>query len=87
MLAAIDANAGGQLVAAGKEPDNALLTKCLVNKPMLLKLQVWEVDATDGSGKKRGNWVSAVAPKQAGTSAPAPAPAPAPAFVDSDVPF
>lgn len=83
MLAAIDANAGGHLLAAGKQPDDALLTKSLVNKPMLLKIQIWEIDG------KKGNWVSAVSPKQGSAPASAlpPAPANAPAADFPDVPF
>jgi len=63
MLAAIDTNAGGQLLASGEAPDDHNLTVALVNKPMMLKLQVWEIEKEDGSGKMRGNWVSAVAPR------------------------
>jgi hypothetical protein len=74
MLAAIDANAGGQLIASGEMPSDALLTKCLVNKPMLLKLQIWEMN------DKKGNWVSAVAPRNGASPKPANP-------VDQDVPF
>jgi hypothetical protein len=83
MLAAIDTNAGGKLMAAGKEPDDELLTVALVNRPMVLKLQVWEIETDDGS-KKRGNWVSAVSPRT--TTAPKPAPAPLTSLND-DAPF
>lgn len=64
MLAAIDTNAGGKLMAAGVEPTDESLTVSLVNKPMVLKLQVWEIETDDGS-MKRGNWVSAVSPRNA----------------------
>lgn len=57
MLAAIDANAGGQLMASDDEPSDESLTKALVNKPMILRLAVWEMN------DKKGNWVSAVAPR------------------------
>lgn len=70
MLAAIDTNAGGQLLASGDAPTDESLSRCLVNKPMMLKLQVWEIDTENG--KKSGNWVSAVAPK--GNAKPAAAP-------------
>lgn len=63
MLAAIDANAGGAMLKADQPPSDALLTKSLVNKPMHLKLQVWEVEDANSGEKKRGNWVSAVAPR------------------------
>lgn len=87
MLAAIDANAGGKLMAAGVEPTDQSLTASLVNKPMMLLLQVWELETETGEVKK-GNWVSAVSPRTAG-GVPKPAPV-APKPVDNfsdDVPF
>lgn len=57
MLAAIDYNAKGGLVQSGKKPDDAMLQKALLNKPMVLLLQVWDIDG------KKGNWISAVSPK------------------------
>lgn len=71
MLAAIDANAGGKLLSSGKEPDDEMLTKCLVNKPMVLKLQVWKITEDRNTGEKldepkQGNWVSAVSPRKKG---------------------
>ena len=96
MLAAIDTNAGGKLQAAGVQPDTQALAAALMNRPMVLKLGVWELD----DKSKSGNWVSKVAPRPqagaAGQSAPAPAPKPQPqpkpapaAFddLDDDVPF
>ena len=56
MLVAIDANAGGKLIAANQEPDDALLQQSLLNKPMVIKLGEWEIKEED----KRGNWVMAV---------------------------
>lgn len=93
MLAAIDANAGGKLVASGEMPTNETLTMYLTQKPMLLKLQVWEIG--EGNDRKRGNWVSAVSPRAKGQEVPAPAAQPAaqPVAVPdaaedfSDVPF
>lgn len=61
MLAAIDMNAGGKLLASGEKPTDESLTRCLVNKPMMLRLEVWEMEL-DGAVKS-GNWVSAVAPR------------------------
>lgn len=58
MLASIDANCGGKLVASGREPTDQLLTQCLLNHPMVLKLGVWEMD------DKKGNWVQAVSPRK-----------------------
>jgi hypothetical protein len=82
MLAAIDTNAGGHLMAAGVHPTDQSLTQHLVGKPMLLRLGLWEIN------DKSGNWVQAVSPK-VGAAPPvkeAPA-APAANIVDSDVPF
>lgn len=98
MLAAIDANCGGKLMALGRDFEDADLMIALVGKPMAIKVQVWKM------GEKSGNWISAVAPAKAQapaqTQAPAaphqparqaqrPAPAPAPAIdaLDDDIPF
>ncbi len=88
MLAAIDANAGGKLMAAGVEPTDQSLTASLVNKPMMLLLQVWELEDENTGEKKRGNWVSAVSPRTAGgAQKPAQAPKPAADNFDDDIPF
>ena len=89
MLAAIATNAGGRLFqvmqAGGEEmpSDASLQTVC--NSPMVLLLDVWELEG------KSGNWVRSVAPYQAKTQQPAPvvAPAPAPAQQPTldDIPF
>ena len=92
MLAAIDANAGGKLVASGEEPTDMALTKALIDKPMLIKVMEWELN------DRKGNWVSAVAPRPGKAPAPAPAaeparrkaPAPAPApsnDFEDDIPW
>lgn len=91
MLAAIDTNAGGKLLSSGEAPTDESLTRCLVNKPMLGLLQVWEIEQDDGT-KKRGNWVSAVSPRGNGKAASAPevkieAPAQANNDFDDDVGF
>ncbi len=70
MLAAIDANAGGKLMKSDEVPTDAMLAKALTAKQMVLKLQVWEMEGDDGQ-KRSGNWVSAVSPKKAGTTAKA----------------
>lgn len=57
MLATIDANAGGKLAKAGREPDDDDLALALTNKQMGITIMVWEMDG------KEGNWVSAVASK------------------------
>jgi hypothetical protein len=80
MLVAIDTNAGGKLLASGKAPDDMMLTSALVNRPMVLKLFVWEIEG------KSGNWVGKVSARNAGTTPPPP-PAPAPAIEDEDIGF
>lgn len=77
MLQAIDANCGGAIARGNVVNDEALAT--LQNKPMVLKLGLWEMDG------RSGNWVMSVAPKPAGVSAPVPAPKPS-VQVD-DIPF
>lgn len=62
MLAAIDANAGGKLRNVKGEPTDMDLMSCLVGKVMAIKVMVWEME-TNGE-KKRGNWISAVAPSK-----------------------
>ena len=83
MLAAIDANAGGQLMQVEGEPADTDLAKCLSNKIMTVMVQVWEM------GDKKGNWVSAVAPRNgAAPAAPAPADPAVPTDpLDADIPF
>lgn len=97
MLAAIDTNAGGKLLASGEKPTDESLTRCLVNKPMVLMLQVWEIDKErDGTpippaDVKRGNWISAVSPRKGAVASttkeeakPEPVAAPAPAPAEDD---
>lgn len=74
MLAAIDANAGGQIMALGAEPEDADLAAALLNRPMVLKLGLWKMDNAQGESKS-GNWVQKVAPRKKGASAPVAAPA------------
>lgn len=99
MLAAIASNAGGGLFSAMQQrnesaPSDMSLAQ-LCNRPMVLKLGVWELD----DKSKSGNWVQAVAPAKANTAAPpanpvvappvqhqAPAQPAAMAFED-DIPF
>lgn len=98
MLSAIATNTGGALFQSmqknrEQEPSDASLST-LCNRPMVLKLGVWEIDKDD-SGKlipkenrKTGNHVNAVSPPKAQTAAPAPAPKPAPVEIDDDdIPF
>lgn len=63
MLAAIDSNAGGKLLSSGKEPTDEMLTTCLTNKPMVIRVMVWDRQDRATNQMVRGNWVGAVAPK------------------------
>ena len=56
MLAAIDANCGGRLMASGQTPDDSMLQMALCNHPMVIKVQVYDINDT------KGNWVSMVSP-------------------------
>lgn len=76
MLAAIDFNAGGKLLAADRQPTDGDLMMNLTNKPMVLLLQVWEMD------DKKGNWVQKVASISGQAAA-----TPAPAKFDDDIKF
>jgi len=57
MLAAIDTNSGGQLMKIASEPTDNDLSACLENKPMKLKLAVYDIN---DDGVTVGNWVMAV---------------------------
>lgn len=86
MLAAIDANAGGKLMASGEDPTDMMLTKALINKLMLIKVMEYEFN------DRKGNWIAAVAPRSGKAPAAEPAtrkaPAPAPADdFESDIPW
>lgn len=59
MLAAIDANAGGKIMAAGAMPDDMMLSLSLSNVPMNITVDVWEI------GGKSGNHIVAVNRAQA----------------------
>lgn len=75
MLLAIDANAGGAIAKAGRKPTDTDLAIHLMNKPMVIKVLVWEMDSENGE-KMKGNWVCAVSPRKKQQSAPSVAPAP-----------
>ena len=65
MLAAIDLNAGGKLMAKPVMPTDEAMTLHLTNKPMILKVMVWEMkDAMTGE-MSRGNWVGGVSSRAA----------------------
>lgn len=59
MLAAIDSNAGGKLLANGVMPDDMALGLNLTNKPMAVVVAIWEIN------DKKGNWIKAVSPLSA----------------------
>lgn len=91
MLAAIASNAGGGLFTSMEQrqetmPSDMSLAQ-LCNRPMVLKMGVWELD----DKSKSGNWVQAVAPAKPGTTAPAPVVAPVAASASEinldDIPF
>lgn len=54
MLAAIDANCGGKLQQCEGEPSDIEFMKALTNKPMIIRLGVWDMNG------KQGNWIQAV---------------------------
>lgn len=60
MLAAINANAKGHLMTMQTAPTDEDLQRALMNKPMALNLQVWEM--TNNGETSKGNWVQKVAP-------------------------
>lgn len=83
MLMAIDHNCGGKLASSGQAPDDLNMQMALIAKPMMVKVQVWEMN------DKTGNWISSVAARNAG-QAPTPAMTQAPvaeANIDDDIPF
>lgn len=57
MLAAIDVNCGGTLMALGTTPTDMDLMKGIMGKQIVIKVQTWEMN------DKKGNWVCAVSPK------------------------
>lgn len=57
MLLNIDFNAKGKLSTLTEMPTTEDLQKSLCNKPMIINVQVWEIE------DKKGNWISSVKPK------------------------
>ncbi len=68
MLAAIDTNAGGKLLAKPVMPTDEALTLHLTNKPMVVKVMLWSMRDNMTGEMMRGNWIGAVAPKTAAIS-------------------
>ena len=65
MLAAIDTNAGGKLLAKPVMPTDESMTLHLTNKPMIVKVMLWEMTDRMTGDVARGNWVGAVSSKAA----------------------
>lgn len=87
MLAAIDTNAGGKLLAKGGKPTDTDLQSSLMGKPMILRLAVWEMTGSDGA-TMNGNWVQQVAAKSVGNVQEAPKPVAQNNSLDGDeIPF
>lgn len=80
MLAAVDANCGGKLAAAGVQPGDQALTAALTNKPMVICVKVWEMN------DNKGNWVCAVSARKQQQTEPAPVVTQTHSFED-DIPF
>lgn len=70
MLAAIDFNAGGRMVAYMQQNNEMMPSgqalQGVTSTPMMLKLGVWELD----DKSKSGNWIKSVAPYAPQKSAP-----------------
>jgi hypothetical protein len=67
MIAAIDANCGGQIVKLGRKPTDEDFAMHLTNKPMVIRLGLWEMKQNDGT-MGSGNWVQAVSPSSKAVS-------------------
>ena len=79
MLAAIDKNAGGKLSKSDSAPTNETLF-FLMQKPMLIKVMIWEIN------DKTGNWVAAVSPRSVEEPVQV-APKAVSEIIDGDIPF
>lgn len=64
MLATIDANAKGRLMASADAPTDDSLALALQGATMVIKCMVWEMPDRERAGEFiRGNWIGAVKPK------------------------
>ena len=94
MLAAIDANAGGELLVVDAPPTDERLQSALVNKFMVVKVKTWEMKGDQGD-TMQGNWIAAVMPKtheisesvKAQEQKPKAVPAAAATEYDDEIPF
>jgi hypothetical protein len=64
MLMAIDTNCGGKLAESQEAPNDNSMAKALLNKPMLIKVMIWEMNG------RSGNWIASVAPRKGATPQP-----------------
>lgn len=93
MLATIDANGGGKLMKSNDAPTDDSLSLALVGIKAVIKVMLWEMkDSRDPGNMMRGNWVSAVKPKDAETKtgdAPTPKPQSNGGYsdLDDEIPF
>lgn len=93
MLAAIDANAGGKLGRKAGKPTDDDLAVALINKQMVLRVEVWSIEDRQTGETKEGNWVAAVSGKDKAISVvetavkAKPKPGPVSDDLDDDVPF
>jgi len=78
MLMAIDHNCGGKLAESGEAPGDHNLAAALCAKPMMIKVQIWEIN------DKSGNWVSSVAARD---TSPAPVSQAQPEVKPDGIPF
>ena len=85
MLAAIDVNAGGKLMAAAEAPTDESLGACLTNKPMVIKIMQYKRKDEETGEVRVINWIGAVSARK--TSAPAPEVAKKVVVKDDDIPF
>jgi len=68
MLATIDANAKGRLMQSNDMPTDDSLSLALVDARMVVKVMEWSIDDAATGETIRGNWISAVKPRDAETS-------------------
>lgn len=69
MLATIDANAKGRLMQSPDAPTDDSLALALVDARMVIKCMEWSIEDRATGEMIRGNWISAVKPKDAETRA------------------
>ena len=69
MLATIDANAKGRLMQSTDAPTDDSLALALVDARMVIKCMEWSIEDRATGEMIRGNWISAVKPKDAETRA------------------